>query len=192
MPSCFWRVGLGAHQDEHHLRHVGGAGPDLLAVDDEVVAVLDRAWSGGSRDRCRRRARSSPGTRLISPRIVGPIQRCFCSSVPCASSVGTSIEGPWAIGRAVRPPALNSSSMMTVSRMSGSAPKPPYSAGSCAPSSRARSAARATRCARSCPARPCRCGPSACASSRKSRTSARRASYRASISRSIVVVLSRG
>jgi hypothetical protein len=37
------RVGLGAHQAEDHVGFMRGGGPDLLAVDDEVVAVLDPA-----------------------------------------------------------------------------------------------------------------------------------------------------
>jgi hypothetical protein len=36
------RVGLGPHQQEAHLRLVRGAGPDLLPVHQEVVAVLAR------------------------------------------------------------------------------------------------------------------------------------------------------
>jgi len=34
------RVGLGAHEHEHHVGVMGRAGPDLLAVDEEVVALL--------------------------------------------------------------------------------------------------------------------------------------------------------
>ena len=33
----------GADQDEAHLGHVGGARPDLLPVDEEVVAILGGA-----------------------------------------------------------------------------------------------------------------------------------------------------
>ena len=33
-------IGVGARKEEHVLRHVGERGPDLLAVDDVVVAVL--------------------------------------------------------------------------------------------------------------------------------------------------------
>ena len=36
-------VGLGAHEAEDHVGLVRGRGPDLLAVDDEVIAVLDAA-----------------------------------------------------------------------------------------------------------------------------------------------------
>jgi hypothetical protein len=35
-------LGLGPHQREHHVRLVRGARPDLLPVDDEVVALLSR------------------------------------------------------------------------------------------------------------------------------------------------------
>ena len=42
MPECLGASGLGAHEHEHHLRLVRGAGPDLRAVDHEVAAVLAR------------------------------------------------------------------------------------------------------------------------------------------------------
>ena len=38
------RLGLGADEREHHLGLVRGAGPDLLPVDQEVVAVFRRAF----------------------------------------------------------------------------------------------------------------------------------------------------
>jgi hypothetical protein len=54
--------------------------------------------------------------------MVGRIQRRFCSSLPCSSSVGTSISGPCPPMPRETPAALNSSSMITAFRMSGSAP----------------------------------------------------------------------
>ena len=42
MPSCFFGRRVGAHQREHPVGMVRPGGPDLLAVDDEVVAVAHR------------------------------------------------------------------------------------------------------------------------------------------------------
>ena len=43
MPSCFGLSGLRAHEAEDHVGLCRGRGPDLLAVDDEIVAVFHRA-----------------------------------------------------------------------------------------------------------------------------------------------------
>jgi hypothetical protein len=109
---------------------------DLSAVLVQIFWPLIRKSSPSSRAEVCRLARSlpAPGSEypwhhMTSPRMVGPIQRRFCSSVPCSSSVGASIEGPWAIMPRGTPARLNSSSMMTVSSRSGGAPYPPYSRG---------------------------------------------------------------
>jgi hypothetical protein len=39
MPACFGLVGIGAGQHEDPVGGVAGRGPDLLAVDDPLVAV---------------------------------------------------------------------------------------------------------------------------------------------------------
>ena len=175
MPACFFASGSVRTRTKHICGLVRGAGPDLLAVDHEVVAVVARPRSAGSPGRCPSRARSSPGTRSTSPRIVGPIQRCFCSSVPCSSSVGTSIDGPWAImprGDAGPVELLVHDHGLEQVRLGAVAAV--LLAGSCAPSSRARSAASARRRAAPCWRRLPH--PAGRFSSRNSRTSARNAS----------------
>ena len=54
--------GVGAHQAEDPVGLVGIGGPDLLAVDDEVVVVDLGAWWRARPGRSRHWARSSPGT----------------------------------------------------------------------------------------------------------------------------------
>jgi Protein of unknown function (DUF1302) len=58
-------AGLPAHQHEDHVRRVGRAGPDLLTVDDEVVAVTI-TLRAGRRSRGSRPARSPRPARLRS------------------------------------------------------------------------------------------------------------------------------
>ena len=36
-------IGIGAHQQEDHVRKLRERGPDLLPVDDEIIPIFDRA-----------------------------------------------------------------------------------------------------------------------------------------------------
>ena len=60
--------GVGAHDQHAPVGDVGVAGPDLLAVDDEVDRRRARPWFRARPGRCRRWARRSPGTRFRRPR----------------------------------------------------------------------------------------------------------------------------
>ena len=80
--------------EEHHVRVVGRAGPDLLAVDHEVAVLLH------PRVRTEARSLPAPGSeypwhQITSPRMVGPTQRRRCASVPTSRRVGTSMLIPW-------------------------------------------------------------------------------------------------
>ena len=63
------RVRVGARQQEPAVGVVRAGGPDLLAVDDPVVAILHRARAQPGDVRARRQARRRAGTR--SPRRAG-------------------------------------------------------------------------------------------------------------------------
>ena len=58
------RVGIGAHQQENQVGKLRVRGPDLLPVDDEVVALFDRAGLQRGEVRTRARFADSPGTRF--------------------------------------------------------------------------------------------------------------------------------
>ena len=88
MPLCFGAVRVGAHQQLLVLGDLPEAGPDLLAGDDEVVAVDHGARLQRRRGRSRRWARRSPGTRPRRRRRIFGRWNAFCSSVPQAISVG--------------------------------------------------------------------------------------------------------
>ena len=45
MPACFFDVRVGAGEQEAVVGELGLGGPDLLAVDDPLVAVEHGAWS---------------------------------------------------------------------------------------------------------------------------------------------------
>ncbi len=57
------RIRVGAHEGQQHVRVVRARRPHLLPVDDEVVAVEDRAGAQAGQVRSRPRARSCPATR---------------------------------------------------------------------------------------------------------------------------------
>ena len=57
------RVRVGAHQQKAPIGEMRARGPHLLAVDQEMVALVDRRGCAGWRGRSRRPARNSPGTR---------------------------------------------------------------------------------------------------------------------------------
>ena len=173
-------AGLGAGDDEEPVRELGVGRPDLLAVDDPLVAVAGAPWSARWRGRSRRRARSSPGT--TAPRRPGSSgrKRSFCSSVPNAISVGPSSSSPRWLTRAGRvgPGVL----LVEDHLLPQLRPRPPCSSASRRRSSRARRGAgsrpaaprtpRARGPGRRAPARPAN-SPVRCSSS-QSRISARK------------------
>ena len=63
MPLCLGASRIGAHQQHAPVGVAREARPDLLAGDDEVVAVEVGAGLAARPDRSRRWARRSPGTR---------------------------------------------------------------------------------------------------------------------------------
>ena len=102
------RVGVGATQHVDPVGVVAERRPDLLAVDDPLVAVERRA-------RVRTLARSEPASGSLKPwhqitsaaRISGR-KRCFCSSVPTATIVGPIISVPWMLRRYGAPACAHS------------------------------------------------------------------------------------
>ena len=121
--ACFGSSGSVRHQAEHHVGVVRRAGPDLLAVDDEVSPSSTSRASARRRGRCPRPAPSSPGTRSPRRGCVGPIQRCFCSSrAELEQRRHQHARCPGSPRPARRPARANSSAMMRASRTSGSAP----------------------------------------------------------------------
>ena len=77
-------------------------------------------------------------------RIAGS-QRCFCSSVPCASSVGPARLMPTRlIGCSARDRAY---SMLKIATCTGDAPRPPYSSGQWMPTQRPPASSRLPRAA---------------------------------------------
>ena len=86
--------GVGAHQAEAPVGPLRAAGPDLLAVDQEVVALVLGLGLQARRGRSRRPARRSPGTSASRRVTIGGMCSCFCSSVPYSSSVGPNIITP--------------------------------------------------------------------------------------------------
>ena len=93
MPSCFL-PSVGAHQAEDPVGLVGVGGPDLLAVQDEVVAVAHGA--GLERREVRAGARLGVALApadLAAARSSGRCSR-FCSSLPKRSRVGPIMVRP--------------------------------------------------------------------------------------------------
>ena len=90
------RVGVGADEEQTPLGDVGARGPDLLAVEDVVVAVLDReraqvgqvAPASGS---------EKPWHQWSSALRMLGTQRSFCSSVPQRMIMGPICHSPLAL-----------------------------------------------------------------------------------------------
>ena len=102
------RVGIGAHQQEDPVGILRDRRPHFLPVDDEVVAVLDRARLQ------RARSEPEPGSeypwhQTSSAFMIGGIKRCFCSSVPQCNSVGPNMVVPIPIIGAATPARASSS-----------------------------------------------------------------------------------
>ncbi len=85
------RFGIGAHQQKAPIGEMRARGPHLLAVDDEMVALVDGAGPAGSRDRRRRRARKSPGT--TAPRRRGCAADGAFSAPRCPIGSGSDRAG---------------------------------------------------------------------------------------------------
>ena len=86
-------LAVGARDEHAPLRVLGAAGPDLLAGDDPVVAVLDRARLE------RREVGAGVGLgEALAPDLLGREdrgrKRSFCSSVPHTISVGPPSSRP--------------------------------------------------------------------------------------------------
>ena len=128
MPLVLGSVGVGAGQHEAVVGELGLGGPDLLAVDDPLVAVEHGRGLERSPGRSRRRARRSPGTSAIVPaRILG--RKCFfCSSVPHWRMVGPTRVSPKKSAAHRGALALANSSASTTPCMVDR-PLPPYSSG---------------------------------------------------------------
>ena len=132
MPAVLGDVPVGAGEEDAPVGEVRVRVPDLLAVDDPLVAVALRPG-------CVSPARSEPAPGSLkswhhtsSPRSSGGTYRLFCSSVPCTRIVGTTMPRPTAntpvsiayLHRLLAPDAL-------VRRRCR--PRPPYSAGTVSP-----------------------------------------------------------
>ena len=129
--SPWWRcgAGLGAGDDEASSRRlVGVRRPDLLAVDDPLVAVERAPWSARWRGRSRRRARSSPGTTAPRRRGSAAGSAACCSAVPKAIRVGPSSSSPRWLTRAG---ALGAGVLLVEDHLlrTGVSPRPPCSSG---------------------------------------------------------------
>ena len=91
MPSCLRsRVGVGAHEAEDPVGDVRERGPDLLAVDDVVIAVAATRRSSATRGRSPSRARNSPGTRSRRRGRCAAGSAASAPSVPNFSSTGAA------------------------------------------------------------------------------------------------------
>ena len=124
------RVGVGAGQHEDPVGEVAGRRPDLLAVDDPLVAVEHRPGTRGCRGRSRRWARSSPGTRGPRPRgSAGRKCALLLVGAPLQDRVADHLDGEHVVAgrrsarRPCRTPRPGSPARARVS------PPPPYSLG---------------------------------------------------------------
>ena len=118
---------VGAHQAEAPVGVLGAGGPDLLAVDLPVVALVLAAWSASERGRSRRWARSSPGTSAARRCTIGGRWRCFWSSVPYSSRVAPNMPGPMPWIGLVTP--MRAISCCSTRAWALERPPPPYSFG---------------------------------------------------------------
>ena len=145
MPLCLPHVGIGAGQADAERRELRVARPHLLARHETTAVDLARHACAAPRGRCRPPAPRTAGTRSRVHRGSTRSQRCFCSSVPCASSVGPARLMPTRFtGCGARDRAY---SMLKIATCTGGAPRPPYSCGQWMPTHRS-----AASCA--CHARP--------------------------------------
>ena len=78
MPSCRLPSLVGAHQAEDHVGMLRERGPDLLAVDDVVVARASASVRSDRPGRSPRRVPNSPGTTILAGQDAGQVV-CFCS-----------------------------------------------------------------------------------------------------------------
>ena len=89
-----WRVMSGFVREQDHVVGVFGlARPDLLAVDDQVVAVANRAVLSDARSDPASGS-EKPWHHTMSPRRMRGRNSCFCSSVPHCNSVGPTRISP--------------------------------------------------------------------------------------------------
>ena len=94
-PLCFGTFGSVRVIREAIIGIVRAGGPDLLAVDDPVVAVASRRGCAGPRRRSRRPARRTAGTRSPRRRRASAGRARLCSSLANAITVGPHM--PWPI-----------------------------------------------------------------------------------------------
>ena len=126
-PLMLGRGRIGAHQAEDPVGLVGIAGPDLLAVDQPVIAlVLALGLQAGEVG-----AGAGLGIALAPADLaagdLGQDSACFCSSLPYLSKAGPSIEMPKLISGLRAPIRAISCCRILVS--AGESPPPPYSLG---------------------------------------------------------------
>jgi len=99
--------------------------PDLLPERSQPSSTRT-ARVESERGRNPRRLAEELAPDLSAVRIAGS-QRCFCSSVPCASKVGPQVDADALIGCSARDRAY---SMLKIATCTGDAPRPPYSSAS--------------------------------------------------------------
>ena len=93
MPRCFGAVGIGAHEQIDPVRELRARRPDLLAVDDEVVAVVHGAGRSAARSEPASGS-EKPWHQMSSAERMRGRKRCFCSSVPRSISAGPIMPMP--------------------------------------------------------------------------------------------------
>ena len=131
MPLCLGRGGIGAHEQEAPVGHVAHAGPHLLAVDHEVIAVEHRARLEIGQVGARVRLGEALAPELLGgedARQEAPLLRRACRSF---MSVGPSIDTPPRFTICGDSARAISWYRMTISVIA--APRPPNSAGQSMP-----------------------------------------------------------
>ena len=118
------RCRVGAHQQEAPVGVMRGRGPQLLAVDDVVVAIAHGRSCARPPGRSRRPARRSPGRTSSRCCAMRGRKWRFCSSVPKAIRVGPIMFMLNEIGSGAG--AMCSSSLKMYC-LTGSQPVPPHS-----------------------------------------------------------------
>ena len=124
------RVGLGAHERRTSSAPTCAVLVQIFWPFTTSVVALDAPRRGEAREvgaGARLRVALAPDQLAAHRRRRS--QRCFCSSLPCSSSVGTSMSGPWPETPEGTPAPRNSSAMIVAISGSGAKPPPPYAFG---------------------------------------------------------------
>ena len=127
MPLCFSAVGIGARDDHAPLAVLRAGRPDLLAVDDPVVAVAHRAGAqtGEVRPGARFAEELAPDLFAAQHRAAG--SAASAPSLPCTMIVGPSMPCP--IPKMFGGVRKRLSSCFQMTLWIGVQPRPPYSFG---------------------------------------------------------------